>query len=71
MLRDEKRWRGVLGLRGHDREMSRSGERAEMIPIMAKGAEIYSGTGEDEAVVRSIYCKVGVFYFLFLNTSCR
>ncbi|KAF8467778.1 hypothetical protein BDZ91DRAFT_848377 [Kalaharituber pfeilii] len=56
-------WRGILRLRGHEEGHVESEKKREMIPLMAKAAQTYSGTAESEELVRGLYCKTLVNTF--------
>lgn len=51
-------WEEILELQGHEKEQARVKERAEMVPVMAKAGQAYSGSEEAEELCTAVYCRV-------------
>lgn len=51
-------WKEILDLQGHEKEQARVKERAEMVPVMAKAGQAYSGSAETEGLCTAVYCRV-------------
>ena len=51
-------WKEILDLQGHETAQARVKERAEMVPVMAKAGQAYSGSPETEGLCIAVYCRV-------------
>ena len=51
-------WKEILDLQGHESAQAQVKERAEMVPVMAKAGQAYSGSPETEGMCIAVYCRV-------------